>query len=83
MALKIGEAVQELLTKGLDAAAQVKLAELRVNDPAPYVTGPNGQRVQAGQQAGFAGVINSIPPIVWVALVGVIGAVVIVPLLRK
>lgn len=83
MALKIGEAVQQLLTQGLDAAAQVKLAELRVNDPTPYVTGPNGERVPVGQQGGFASVVSSVPPVVWIALVGVIGVVVVLPLLRR
>jgi hypothetical protein len=81
MALKIGEAVQQLLTQGLDAAAQVKLAELRVNDPTGYVTGPNGQRVQVGQSAG--GALASVPPVVWLGLVAIVGVVVILPLLRR
>lgn len=83
MALKIGEAVQDLLTRGLDAATQVKLAQLHVNDPTPYVTGPNGQRVPVGQQAGFAGALSSVPPVVWIALLGVVGVVVVLPLLRR
>jgi hypothetical protein len=84
MALKIGEAVQQLLTQGLDAAAQVKLAELRVNDPTGYVTGPNGQRVQVGQQAGgLGGALAGVPPVVWLGLVVVIGVVVVVPLLKR
>jgi hypothetical protein len=81
--MKIGDAVQQLLTQGLDAAAQIKLAKLQVNDPTPYVTGPNGERVAVGQQAGFAGALGSVPPVVWIALVGVIGVVVVLPLLRR
>jgi hypothetical protein len=83
MALKIGEAVQALLTQGLDAAAQVKLAELRVNDPTPYVTGPNGQRVAVGQSAGGLGALSSVPPVVWLGLVVVVGVVVVIPLLKR
>ncbi len=83
MALKIGEAVQDLLTRGLDAAAQVKLAELRVNDPTPYVTGPNGQRVPVGQPGGISGALASVPPVVWLGLVAVVGVVVVVPLLKR
>jgi hypothetical protein len=80
---KFADAVQQLLTQGLDAAAQIKLAQLRVNDPTPYVQGPNGERVPVGQQAGFAGALNSVPPVVWLGLVAVVGVVVVLPLLRK
>jgi hypothetical protein len=80
MALKIGEAVQQLLTQGLDAARQVKLAQLQVNDPTPYVTGPNGERVPVGSQAAFG--MASVPPYVWLAVLGVAGFLVLRPLLR-
>lgn len=83
MALKIGEAVQSLLTQGLDAARQIKLAEFQVNDPTGAVTGPNGQRVTAGQMAGIGGALGSVPPVVWLGLVAVVGVVVIVPLLKR
>lgn len=83
MALKIGEAVQDLLTRGLDAAKQVKLAQLQVNDPTPYVTGPNGERVPIGQRSGLAGVVSSVPPVVWIGLVGLVGVVVVWPLLKR
>ena len=83
MALKIGDAVQRLLTQGLDAATQIKLARLQVNDPTPYVTGPNGERVPVGQQRGFAPALSNVPPLMWVAGFLVIGAVVVLPLLRK
>jgi hypothetical protein len=83
MALKIGEAVQQLLTQGLDAAARVKLAQLQVNDPTLTSTGPNGTRAPVGQGAGFTGALSSIPPVVWIALVGVVGVVVVLPLLRR
>lgn len=82
MALKVGEAIQSLLTQGLDAARQIKLAEFQVNDPTGSVTGPNGQRVTAGQSAGFAG-LGSVPPVVWLGLVAVVGVVVILPLLKR
>jgi hypothetical protein len=82
VALNIGEAVQELLTKGLDAATQVRLARLQVNDPTPYVTGPNGERVPVGQQ-GFTGALSSVSPVVWIALAGVVAVVVVLPLLRR
>lgn len=79
---KFSDAVQELLTKGLDAAAQIKLAKLQVNEPGGYVTGPNGERVPVGQQA-FTGALSTVPPVVWIALLGVVGVVVVLPLLRK
>ena len=81
--MSFADALQSVLTSGLDAAKQVQLAKIQANDPSPYVVGPNGQRVPAGQMAGFAGVVNSIPPVVWVAGALLIGAVVIIPLLRR
>lgn len=81
--MTFSEAVQNVLTKGLDAAQSVALAKLQVNDPTPYVQGPNGQRVPVGQQSGLSGAIASIPPVAWIALIGVIGAVVVLPLLRR
>lgn len=81
--MKIGESIQQILTQGLDAAAQIRLAELRVNDPATSVTGPNGERVTVGQSAGFAGVVGSVPPWLWIAGLAVIAGVVLIPLLRR
>jgi hypothetical protein len=77
------DAVQSVLTQGLDAAKTVALARLQVNDPTPYVTGPNGQRVAVGQMGGIAGAVSSIPPVVWIAGLLVVGAVVVLPLLRR
>jgi len=82
MALKIGEAVQQLLTQGLDAAREVKLARLQVNDPTPYVTGPNGERVAVGQQA-FGGIVAGVPPWVWLLGLAAVGGLVVLPLLRR
>lgn len=81
--MKAGEAIQDLLTRGLDAARQVKLAQLQVNDPTGYVTGPNGERVPIGQRGGVAGAVSSIPPVVWIGLVGLVGVVVVWPLLKR
>ncbi len=83
MALNIGEAVQQLLTQGLDAATQVKLAQLQVNDPTPYVTGPNGERVAVGQSAFFGGSLAAVPPWVWLAGLAVVGGLVVLPLLKR
>lgn len=77
------DAIQAVLTKGLDAAEQVQLAKLQINDPTGYVTGPNGTRVAAGQQSGIVQQLNKVPPLVWIAIIGVVGAVVLIPLLRR
>lgn len=80
--MSIADAVQNILTKGLDAAQSIALAKLQVNDPTPYVTGPNGQRVPVGQ-SGFTSALNSVPPLVWIAGLGIIGAVLLIPLLKR
>lgn len=77
------DALQSVLTSGLDAAKSVALAKLQVNDPTPYVTGPDGRRVPVGQMGGFAGVVSAVPPVVWIAGALLIGAVVLLPLLRR
>jgi hypothetical protein len=83
MALKIGEAVQQLLTQGLDAAREVKLAQLQVNDPTPYVTGPNGERVPVGGVANFGASIAAVPAWVWLLGLAAVGGLVVLPLLKR
>ena len=71
------DAVQNVLTKGIDAAATVKLARLQVNDPTFNTVGPYGQSARAGQGTyGVGDAIASVPPVVWIG-----GAVLIVGLL--
>jgi hypothetical protein len=84
MGTPVVDALQNVLTKGLDAVESVKLAQLRVNDPTGYTVGPNGQRVPVGQPAGgFTNALATIPPLAWVAVIGVVGVAVLLPLLRR
>lgn len=79
----MSSAIENILTKGLDAAATVFSAKYQVNDPAPRVANQGGSgSVRAGTSAVGA-VIGSVPTWVWAA--GGIGlALLLVPkLLRK
>lgn len=68
MASQFGSAVENILTKGLDAAATVFTAKYQVNDPAPKVASRAGPgSVTAGQSAGFSAVVASVPTWVWAA----------------
>ena len=83
MGTPVLDALQNVLTKGLDAAAQYKTAQLQVTDPAGYVVGPNGQRVPAGTGGSFATQLSALPSWVWLAGLGLVGALVLIPLVRR
>lgn len=76
----LGSAVQDVLTKGLDYAATIKLQQLRINDPTTDVQGYGGT-AKAGQAGGFGTVFRSVPPAVWV--LGGLGLVAAVFFLRR
>jgi len=79
----LGTAIQDILTRGLDAAATYYTARLQVNDPTPSVAGANGTRVAAGQSATTAAGSAGVPQWVWYAGLGLLAVAVVVPILRR
>jgi hypothetical protein len=73
------DAIQNIFSKGLDAAATIESTRLQVNDPTPNVTGANGRYAgKVGQSVGGS-LVTSLPPAVWIggavvalALIGVL-----------
>jgi hypothetical protein len=78
-------AVQDILSRGLSVAQSYVQDRLRVNNPAPNVTGPGGNTAQAGQAAPSqaAQVAAGVPVWVWIAGSVVLGVLVLAPLLRS
>lgn len=80
-----GAAIQDILTRGLDAGIAIVQSRLQVNDPTPSITGANGQRVPVGQSAAVTGAsgLAAVPTWAWVVGGVVVGLAVLVPLLRR
>jgi hypothetical protein len=80
---QFGAAVQDIFTRGLDAAVKYYSNRFAVNDPTPSVAGPNGERVAAGQSAANAPGSPAVPSWVWYAGLALLAAAVVVPLVRR
>lgn len=80
--MSLTDAIQNVLTKGIDAAASIKLAQLQVNDPTYQTSGPNGQGVRAGQGA-FGATLSTIPPMVWIGGAVLLGLLVVPRLIGR
>jgi hypothetical protein len=65
MARSFGESLENVLTRGLDAAQAVALARLQVNAPVPNTSAPNGVAVPVGEGVGFGSALGAIPAWVW------------------
>ena len=80
----IADALQSVLTQGIDAAKSIKLAELQVNDPALNSVGPYGVGGRSGQgiYAGSAA-LAAVPPLVWYAGAALLAFVVVSRSLRR
>jgi hypothetical protein len=59
------DAIQNVLTKGLDVAGQVVQTKLQVNDPTFNTVGPNGRGGKAGE-GSYGASLDAVPTYVWV-----------------
>ena len=70
----MASAIENILTRGLDAAERVYTTRLQIQAGLPNATAPNGYPVPVGQPAGSIGAaIQSVPPWVWLAGVALVG----------
>lgn len=78
-----GDAIQAILTKGIDAVAAVKLEKLRVNDPTPYNVGPYGQGSVVGQAAyGVSTTVSALAPMLVIGGLALVAVLVLPRLFR-
>jgi hypothetical protein len=82
MAQTIGDRIQAILTRGLDAAETIAVAKLQVNNPTLNTANQAGRGSVAGQSA-YVGGVGGVPGWVWLAGVGVLAVLVLPRLLRK
>lgn len=82
--MTFSEAIQDVLTKGIDAAKTIKLAQLQVNDPTYNTVGPNGVGSRVGQGAyGVSATLSTIPPMVWIGGAALLALLVVPRLIGK
>ena len=82
MATSIGDRIQAILTRGLDAAETIAVARLQVNNPTPNTSNTAGRGSQAGQSA-YVGGATGVPGWVWIGAAALAAVVILPRLLRK
>jgi len=81
--MAFSDALQNILTKGLDVAQSIKLAQIQVSDPTPYTSAANGKGSAVGQAAyGLSTTVSALAPVLVIGGL-VIGAVLVFRLLGK
>lgn len=77
------DAVQSILSQGLDAVKTVKLAQLQVSDPTPNTSSPGGKGSAVGQAAyGLSTTVSALAPLLVIGGLA-LGAVLLFKTLRK
>jgi len=81
--MSFGDNLQNILTKGFDAAVAIKTAKLQVNDPTINTSGPGGVGSKIGQAAyGIGNAVSGLTPLLLLAGLAV-AAVVIIRLVKR